>query len=356
MKIGILTYHRSHNFGALFQGIATRTLLESQGHEVYFIDYWPKYHKAMYSLFSFWVLNHTTIGGAVCYILKCLEDVRTKRIRKKKYESFIEKYIVPWCVKSETTFDVIIYGSDQIWRKQPYINAYNPIYFGVNNYITKKHLAYAASMGVMKIDDKDREILKRYISHIDKLSVREENLLTLVHELGFKEAITCLDPAILMTAELWNKLFPLPESPKEKYALFVNYIPDSFNEQIIRKHANDAGLKFIKVNGSVLKKDTDDALTSLSPLELFNLIRNASFIYSSSFHAMVFSVIYHKQFYASFKNNSFRAFSLLDKLDLKPRLLNSQSGISENHEIDYIQVDNKLENMRKKSLDFLFTL
>ena len=53
MKIGILTYHRSHNFGALFQAIATRKVLSDFGNDVYYIDYWPNYHVSMYSRFSF---------------------------------------------------------------------------------------------------------------------------------------------------------------------------------------------------------------------------------------------------------------------------------------------------------------
>ena len=53
MKIGIITYHKSHNYGALLQAIALRIKLIQMGHEVYFIDYWPLYHKQLYDFFSF---------------------------------------------------------------------------------------------------------------------------------------------------------------------------------------------------------------------------------------------------------------------------------------------------------------
>ena len=48
MKIGIITYHKSHNYGALLQAIALRIKLVQMGHDVYFIDYWPLYHKQLY--------------------------------------------------------------------------------------------------------------------------------------------------------------------------------------------------------------------------------------------------------------------------------------------------------------------
>ena len=52
MKIGILTYHRSHNYGALLQAIALRKVLADMGNDVTFIDYWPKYHQHTYAFFS----------------------------------------------------------------------------------------------------------------------------------------------------------------------------------------------------------------------------------------------------------------------------------------------------------------
>ena len=50
MKIGILTYHRAHNYGAMLQAYALRTFLQKQGHWVEFIDYWPDCHRKQYTL------------------------------------------------------------------------------------------------------------------------------------------------------------------------------------------------------------------------------------------------------------------------------------------------------------------
>ena len=50
MKIGILTYHRAHNYGAMLQAYALLTFLKEQGHEVEFIDYWPNSHQQQYKL------------------------------------------------------------------------------------------------------------------------------------------------------------------------------------------------------------------------------------------------------------------------------------------------------------------
>lgn len=51
MKIGILTYHRAHNYGAVLQAYALRTFLQKQGHDVEFVDYWPDSHEEKYKTF-----------------------------------------------------------------------------------------------------------------------------------------------------------------------------------------------------------------------------------------------------------------------------------------------------------------
>ena len=42
MKIGILTFHRAHNYGAVLQCYALQEVLKGMGHEVEVIDYRQK--------------------------------------------------------------------------------------------------------------------------------------------------------------------------------------------------------------------------------------------------------------------------------------------------------------------------
>ena len=72
MKIGILTYHRSNNYGALLQAIALREILFNMGHEVTFIDYWPAYHRHVYMAFSLASMKYRSIKGNISYIINVL--------------------------------------------------------------------------------------------------------------------------------------------------------------------------------------------------------------------------------------------------------------------------------------------
>ena len=357
MKIGILTYHRSHNFGALFQAIATRVLLSSKGHDVTYINYWPDYHHAMYAIFSWKAFNRGGFRYKLGYLKLLLRSLNYKLPLYFHYKSFIKKEIEPYCRPMGTEYDIIIYGSDQIWRKQPWMNTFNPVYFGVHKSKAIVHASYAASMGIINNSAEDNIMLKRLLSHLNYISVREESLLNMIHELGFKDVILSLDPALLLDSCQWNQVFPQKRNPtriSNSYVLYVNYISNSFDEDSIRVFAEKKGLKFIKINGSIMGKDSPDAIVNTSPLELFDYIRNASFVFTSSFHALVFAILYNREFYASFSNNALRAQSLLESLGISERLLPALSNIPNDYKpIDYKIVNRTLADLRSHSIRYL---
>ena len=91
MKIGILTYHRSHNYGALLQAIALRKVLADMGHQVTYIVYWPNYQQHRDLLFSWkWMIKtQKGIFGKIRYIKNCVINYKYRRQRIKVFNSFM---------------------------------------------------------------------------------------------------------------------------------------------------------------------------------------------------------------------------------------------------------------------------
>ena len=52
MKVGILTFHRAHNFGAMLQCYALQEYLTKKGLNVEVIDYRQPYIETLYSKYS----------------------------------------------------------------------------------------------------------------------------------------------------------------------------------------------------------------------------------------------------------------------------------------------------------------
>lgn len=352
MKIGILTYHRSNNYGALLQAIALRKTLTDMGHEVSFIDYWPAYHKHLYDIFSFASLKQKSFKNQIRYISGIIRKYHWIKARIQNFEDFRSIYIYPYLSSMDDTYDMVVCGSDQIWRKQREIHVYNPVYFGKNDIKALRQISYAASMGIITKDEDDKYILKDYLSHLDSISVRENDLKELVEELGYV-CEQSLDPTLLLNKEQWSSLINITPTISEKYVLYYKLLGNSFDEQVIKKFAKEHNLKIITLYGAA-NTETENNVTTASPQRMLSLINGAEYVFTSSYHGMVFSILFHKPFYVSFRKNSGRASSLLSELNLSNRLLEPMSHIPQNENvIDFAKVDEIIKTKRKPSIEYL---
>lgn len=357
MKIGIVTYHRTLNYGACLQAIALRIALEQLGHETYYVDYWPKYHKQTYEAFSFGRFLSLGHRSRIYYLLESIQWYQYRKMRIRNFENFFAQYIYPYCKPTDEQFDIIVYGSDQIWRKQDALKGYNPVYFGQNEFRTNEHVSYSASMGILPKTETEKQEVKEMLSHLDKIAVREKNLLSMLQELGYKETSLTLDPTLLLTAEEWDRVIPTTEEKGDKYILVYGIGKVAFNMEYIYAFAKKHNYKVRILSGTASAEDTYDKITTAAPDSFIQLIKNAEFVFTSSFHGLAFSIIYGKQFYASYSTNSNRAQTLLEFLGIKDRLLTKGTPIPDNSTpIDFLKVNEKLVALRDNSLTYLKSL
>lgn len=355
MKIGILTYHRSHNYGALLQAIALRFKLTSYGHNVAFVDYWPDYHKEMYRPISFKRLKMGRIPGRIKYLADTFLRLPKIIARINCFNKFIDTYISPYCCPITQKLDMVVYGSDQIWRKQDGLNGhFNPVYFGQNQINATTHLSYAASMGVINLSHEDKVTLKEWLAKFKAISVREDDLLSMLNEIGVNNAMKVLDPTLLLSSHEWRKILDLNDKSFQKYVLFYDLMPDSFDEKRIKKFAKEKNLRLIILKARIDKMfHNTNELIAESPRDMVNLIANAEYVFTSSYHGLVFSLIFEKQVIAAFHHNKGRAETLLSSLGISNRLLNSRNETFPKEAIDYINVRAHMVQLKNQSNSFI---
>ncbi len=350
MKIGILTYHKAENYGAVLQAVALRTVIKSLGHQIFFIDYYPDYHKKGYDLpFIPWknIIKHPRSHIAF------LKDYIYKYQRKKKFKIFQKKYINSHCTSLNDNFDIIIYGSDQIWRKQRQLNDYNPIYFGLNDIKTLKHISYAASADRVPETKEEKIRFQQLLKHINSISVRETTLQNSIKELGFNSVVS-LDPAFLLSKDEWIRLLDLKKSTNEDYLLLYDF-HGTFDYKKVLQTAKEKGLNVKKLTGGAslgLKETTD---ITAGPWEFIELIMNAKCVLTNSFHGLVFSLIFQKPvLVTSFSQLNGRIKSLLELIN-HPELYIETKEISSciPHKIDYTDINKRLSTLRDSSMEYL---
>lgn len=352
MKIGIVTQPLYNNYGGLLQNYALQQVLKRLGHEVKTIDFVGRISLTRYLL--------STCKQLLIAILKCRRPqirpyVAIPTFRNPIMAEFINNHIdrtrivhsYTKKIVNEEHFDVIITGSDQVWR--PIYNMYiEDMYLKfVPNSIKK--IAYAASFGVdtWEYDAKLTMRCAKQAKRLDAISVREATGVELCRTNLGVNAEHVLDPTILARAEAYKSL--LREKKEEQDYLFA-YILDITPEKqaYVESMAKNKGL-------NVIIKSADKNAT-LSVEDWLSMIANSSMVVTDSFHGTVFSILFHKEFYSivNVERGGTRFASLLSPLGLEHRMGDvSQLQSIEASSIDWKQVDCFLDKQRENSMNFL---
>lgn len=331
MKVGILTYHRAENYGALLQAYALKTYLQSLGHEVGFVDYWPDYHEEYFKIFSKKRFHEASLRGKLVQIYYLFFWGIIRKRRKANLQEFMYKQLglsskPKYRTKDDICdeFDVVFYGSDQIWRKQGMKSfpGFDSWYWGADNVKAKK-VAYAASMGNVNVDDNDRTFIKACLNKFDAISVREDSLKKLLDSLAVSSELV-IDPVFLLDAKEWIKLTSDVKPLKDRYVLVYNLLGNDETVRFAENLVKEKNLKIIEIT----KKYKFFALSNrynytASVEDFLSLIYHADYVVSNSFHGVALSIIFKKQFFATgMGHKADRVLSLLSLLNLRERYVN----------------------------------
>jgi len=329
MKIGILTFHRAINYGAFLQAFALKRYLETLGHSVEIIDYWPKHHADRYSLFS---CPPTTnpLGKVKHFVyawIKLSRAYRRKRGMNRLFHVYLGlgkqvSYPTPGDLRT-LNYDCVIYGSDQIWSNSV-IGGYrqlDEVFWGA--YVPKeiKKVAYAPSMGNIDIRDDEKDQIRDLLKKFSSLSVRETFLKNALNDLTDQEITVVLDPVFLVGKEEWRKFCQPVNGPP--YVLFYNLTISKEADEFVEKIGRESGYRVIEITGRVDPfKVGKRYVQTASAFEFLSYIENAQFVVSTSFHGTAFSILFEKQFWSlGMGKNSGRVASLLGLLDIEERLI-----------------------------------
>ncbi|MEO6289568.1 MAG: polysaccharide pyruvyl transferase family protein, partial [Ginsengibacter sp.] len=237
MKIGIITFQRAHNYGAVMQAYALLTTLQNMGHSVEIIDYWPKYRSGHYSLVYFDEKRNIKKRFSAPGLKNFAKEVVSFPLRYRQYQKF--KTFIRCNLKVGKNsfhlgsdiphkYDIIVCGSDQVWRYNFRGNSgFDNVYFAqypVNKDVTK--IAYAASMGDEVIDEHAQRVLSKLLENFDFISVREQSLLELIKPLTNVKPVKVLDPVFLLSETEWRKIIRKNDK-KKKYLLFYQLLPST---------------------------------------------------------------------------------------------------------------------------------
>lgn len=337
-RVGILTFHKSINYGSVLQAFALSKLLESKGYDVEIIDYEPASYSSQYRIFE----KAESIRNIAANIRRLsILDILWRQ--KRGFENFRNKHITISKKKftAQNTasdlnnlYDVIICGSDQIWNVRA--KDCDPIFFLPGLRGCKK-IAYAASLNTASYNEVCcEEKLRKAILDFEYVSIREHSGAKKLEIFlkSDKEIKVQPDPTILQNKNTFEKVAS-GRIVKEPYIFMycANY-----QESTIRA-AQKMSEKLSKPVYTVLVCRSATQITQLKragirivrgrnrPEDFISFVMNADLILSDSFHGTAFSIIFEKNFFSindaidgRFVDDE-RICNILDEMEIKERYI-----------------------------------
>lgn len=356
MQIGIITFHFVSNFGALLQAYALCHAVESLGHNVRIIDFIPQGHAKGASLIS---TIRSGIVGVINYKNRQRKHKRIATFREQHFKLTDRRYTTVKDINDNPpVFDAYVCGSDQIWNPEhfgvlsPYFLDFVPNGNGIK-------LSYAASFGGESLDAAFKYLIGQYLRRIQYISVREATGIPIVREVAGREAIEVMDPVFFISPHEWGTLLGHPFSGPSDYILLYTMESNYQLLESVRYLAKRRHMQVIHLSWGIRKhRGVDRVINNAGPLEFIELIKNASYVCTNSFHGIAFSIILNKPFLVvPHKSRNTRILNLLEKLDLTSQMVTDNHSlyqlVERNLEYDANKSTRLLHNAIDSSFDFL---
>lgn len=340
-SVGIITFHKSRNYGAVLQAFALQQKMSELFENVEIIDY---QNSEIAKVVKFVDIKGKGIKALAAAVLRAVFRFN----KNSAFNSYMKKYmrlsaqvdrnsIKNYCDK----YDVLITGSDQVWNIE--LTGNDETYFLDFADDSKTLASYAASFGDSEpeISDSLKSMLKRF----DIITLREKIMLEKVQTAIQKDIYTCCDPTLLIAADEWRGYASKRLSKKPYVFMFViDEAPEL--SRYARKIAEEKGMKLVS------NKNDLSFFRHPRPDEFLSWILNADYVITNSFHGTVFSLLFNKKFaahmYTASDKPKKRIMELLSDVGLEHRNTRNTAFDIDCQE-DWKKVDSKISEIRKSS-------
>ncbi len=359
-NIGVISYNIHCNFtnyGSALQSWAMKESINKLGHHAKLIDYCPEILKDKDPLNPFknmWDKDEESIRMCELTMPAIRENYykfedfytnqfdRTKKVYTK--DNFNE-------VVKDEKLDGFLCGSDTIFCVDEFgiDDGYYANYDCMKNGYT---VSYAASFGDSHFNEETYKLLDERLGNFKAIGIRESGMVPYIKERVNVPVSKVIDPTLLLKAEDYKKI-TTKDQKREKYLLLYARRYNPKMSEFAERIAKENNWKVIEISLRATNKDIHEMRYDAGVDEFLELVKNAEYLVTNSYHGMIFAVQFRKQFVVFSREQCDTKISeLLETMGLTDRMLiNGEENY--NPEIDYDLVHNRIDKFRKESLEFL---
>lgn len=391
-KIALVTCYFQPNYGSQLQAYATQMVFDKMRleNETICIDgLLPEINRAKYKYFLSKLFDRATVMDKMATVRKIIAKKRNPQyardlnMRYRMFEEFARmKFHLSHQYHSKQElhdnahhYDAFVVGSDQLWLPSNMYADYYTLNFVPDDV---KKIALATSFGISQLSPKYGQMAAQFINRIDHVSIREVSGQKLCRQWGDRDVPVVCDPTIMFKGDEWQKALNANGDGKRfangnKY-VFVYFLGNNpWERDVVKKFIAKTGLKIVQIAHSdeYIKSDVGFAHYTpynVGPKEFDELIRDAEYVFTDSFHCSVFSMLNKKRFYTfpRYSNDgptstNGRLYSLLSLVKQEQRMIRKSDFDSLDYKVmaksivDYDMVDYELDKLRQFTWNWLKT-
>lgn len=344
-SIGIITFHRAINYGAVWQCFALSKFLSGKGYDVSVIDYFPDFLMASHKKLPKRLHN---------FLIKFFIIPKFKKFVSQKLPISKTFYGISEIMNDPPLFDAYICGSDQIWNTE-LVGRNLPVYLLAFAPEGSKKIAYSASIGGKPLKERDLPTYEKYLKEFQAISVREVLAQSEVEKIDHIKPEIVLDPSLLLTKEDYLP-FISNRFKGKKYILIIDLEKNNLLKSCAEKLSKETGLKILNISGAHYSYAKNPL--GISPEDWLSAIYNAEYVCVNSFHGLTYSIVFEKQFFyieRDVKDKNNRANGLLESLSLDWRYIRNVSEIILENKINFSDTlfQNSIKSLKNNSFQFL---
>ena len=353
MRIGILTYDRVHNHGAVLQANALRLFLENQGHEVSFLMFDRNYDHIPQENVRKYKRSPASIPYYFRYLLaKGIGNILYNFRKTQILDQYRRTHLSAGKRFDEFDGDLVILGSDEVFSLEI---GYNPCLYGIG-VTSPKIISYGASFGPTTIEDIEvRGLCEKItggLNSLSAISVRDIHSQEMVKHLTGKDAVLVSDPVILYGYESEMNRF----TPKDQnYIVIYSYDRSMQDETEIAEIRAFAERRHRNLYSVGFHHNWCDKNIQADPEELLGWIRHADLVITDTFHGTVMSLICNTPMIVRVRENRNKLVCLLEEYELTDRIVPGFAELDRVYEktVDFDRVNTHIQKNRSASRAFL---
>lgn len=340
-----LTFDHTTNYGSCFQAYALQKSIESMN-----IDN----ERCEYRLIPIQTLISSNKSGFEQRIKKLFY-----RLHRMQFKQFEEKNMKYAAVNNKGELpllnmnaDGFVCGSDVIWN--PDFSGRNGAYY--LDFARKYKFSYAASFGKAELSLEDYEWIKEHLNSFNEISCRERSGVETVKRCLNRFAALVVDPVLLLTKDEWDQMAG-KKKPGKYIFVYITHKNKKLNEFVkaLQKKTRLRVIRSVYAPGQAIDQRV---IQVQKPEKWLQLLRDAEYVVTNSFHATAFSVLFHKKFFTFIRPGrktgvNIRMNDFLEELNLGKRMISSVPNNMDLTDIDYREADEIINNLRCESLAFL---